>query len=263
MTRVRTIAWLASCLLSCGCGLVGNATRVLVCEPTAFNHWLEERRAEKRNAQLAEQHWHEVVCARMGEPTTDDYSHGFREGFVDFLRRGVPDYVPDLPPREYWKTAYQSPEGYQAIQEWYSGFKHGASVARDKGYRQWMAVPYGPATSAAATPVAAAGPLLPGPMVGAPDGPPYSTTPAVRPTLEVEPEAPRAPASIPMEMPNGPELPAPRKLDKIIEEPLSEVDAPKDVRAFLTIDGPIQTEPLLRPTRVEERRAILVWSASQ
>ncbi|MCA9151873.1 MAG: hypothetical protein KDA92_21370, partial [Planctomycetales bacterium] len=48
---------------------------------------------------------------------------------------------PPVPPRKYWRVGYRNEAGRQAVQSWYEGFRHGARVAREKGYRDRAVVP--------------------------------------------------------------------------------------------------------------------------
>ena len=57
---------------------------------------------------------------------------------VDFGGCGEP---PPVPPRRYWKNAYQTPQGHQAIQDWFAGFRNGASDAEASGWRHFATVP--------------------------------------------------------------------------------------------------------------------------
>src|SRR5256885_13183468 len=37
---------------------------------------------------------------------------------------------PPLPPRSYWKTQYESPEGREAVRDWFAGFRFGVAADR-------------------------------------------------------------------------------------------------------------------------------------
>ena len=41
----------------------------------------------------------------------------------------------------YWRVYYQNAEGHEAIQDWFEGFRHGASVARASGVRDFVVIP--------------------------------------------------------------------------------------------------------------------------
>ena len=89
---------------------------------------------------MAETAWLRIEQVNPSESFSPDYGYGFRDGFADYLDAG-PGNVPALPPRRYWKGRYQSPDGHQAILDWYDGFAHGARVAAASGYRQFVTLP--------------------------------------------------------------------------------------------------------------------------
>ena len=65
-------------------------------------------------------------------PTT---ALGFRDGFVDYVYAGGNGEPPPVPPRQYWNVMLRSPEGKQLADQWFAGYRHGAQIARDGGYR--------------------------------------------------------------------------------------------------------------------------------
>jgi hypothetical protein len=46
-----------------------------------------------------------------------------------------------LPPRHYRALKYQSPKGYQAIEDWFDGYRFGVGVAWDSGCRELVTGP--------------------------------------------------------------------------------------------------------------------------
>lgn len=70
-----------------------------------------------------------------------DYERGYKDGFTDYLDFGGCGEPPPVPPRRYWKNAYQTPEGHQAIQDWFAGFRNGVSDAEASGWRHFATVP--------------------------------------------------------------------------------------------------------------------------
>jgi hypothetical protein len=61
---------------------------------------------------------------------------GFLDGFTDFVYAGGSGEPPPVPPRQFWNVEWRSPRGHEASQDWFSGYRHGARVARDGGFRQ-------------------------------------------------------------------------------------------------------------------------------
>jgi hypothetical protein len=150
--------------LSSGCSLVYDASNNISAE-THRN--LEDKVEGLRNRRWAKGVWLEVAGQDPQHAYSKDYEQGFIEGFTDYLAAGGTGEPPALPPSKYWKPKYESPEGYQAIEDWFAGFRHGATVAREGGYRRWIILP---------------SPLVGGPTDGysAPVGPPDAVAPMPR-----------------------------------------------------------------------------------
>ena len=98
---------------------------------------VEEHLECARNRKWAELAWEQIHGSSKGT-YSEDYAQGFKDGFADFLFEGGSGEPPPLPPRHYRGLAYQTPQGYQAIQDWFAGYRHGTTVARTDGYRQWV-----------------------------------------------------------------------------------------------------------------------------
>jgi len=153
------------CLLGPGCDLAGTAAHNVIAE---FHQAAEDHHEHARNRRIARQAWDEFCGAHGGQPFSDDYADGFQQGFADYLYAGGNGEPPPLPPRQYWKARYQTPEGYQAMEDWFAGFRSGAAAAQQSGYRQYVTLP----SSLAGPPP---GPLVPG------------SAPEVQPVQEVAP----------------------------------------------------------------------------
>ncbi len=135
----------ALCLMSCGCTLSDNLLKTAIIEPLHYNNYWDEKRQRHHFRKLARQ---ELEAARATaraelddykcEPFSIDAERGFEAGFVDFLLYGGTGDMPTLPPRRYWRLNYQNPAGFQAIQDWYQGYQHGAAVAQASGYRDFV-----------------------------------------------------------------------------------------------------------------------------
>lgn len=134
-----------------------------------------------RDRNLAKSVWEEQQLAHPECPHSADYADGFKVGFADHLYAGGTGNPPLLPPQRYRTLRYQTPQGYQAIQEWYAGFAQGAHVAMDSGMRKWITVPV-------------------------PEGPPPIRCAQATPLI-VKPIAPGAAPP-----PSKPDLPAPRPI---------------------------------------------------
>jgi hypothetical protein len=137
----RTLAILGVCLVSQGCGPVTLATRTLVLEPIHYCLTGDSVLEIRRNYQLAEEAWDAFTKAEPDPTYSLDYASGFKDGFADYLYAGGTGEPPPLPPRDYWKIHYETAQGHQAMEDWFAGFRHGAAVAEQSGYRQWVTLP--------------------------------------------------------------------------------------------------------------------------
>jgi hypothetical protein len=123
-----------------GCSLVENGVRTLVIEPLQYPADLDHCQSCSRNHARAASALSAYQCQNAG-CYSDDFAWGFKCGFTDYLDNGGTGQPPPLPPRHYWKLKYQTPEGYRAIQEWFSGFQQGVVVAKASGFREQIVVP--------------------------------------------------------------------------------------------------------------------------
>src|SRR5207247_1041528 len=102
---------------------------------------LEEHAERARNRKWADDAWKTIGSAPEGCPYSVDHAQGFKDGFAEYLYEGGSGEPPPLPPRRYWSMSYQTPQGYQAVEDWFAGFRHGAWLARQGDYRKWVTVP--------------------------------------------------------------------------------------------------------------------------
>ena len=132
---------LGLCFMSIGCGPFALATHVLVIEPIQYCKTADDISERRRNYKLADEKWPVVAQANPGLPSSPDFVSGFRDGFADYLYAGGTGEPPPLPPRPYWRITYETPEGHQAIEDWFAGFRLGAAIARGSGYRELVTIP--------------------------------------------------------------------------------------------------------------------------
>jgi hypothetical protein len=125
-------------LLLSGCPFVKYAVRNMYimpkncCDTCVLRHRLRR---------LADEAWHEVVQADPGHGYSKAYAEGFKDGFVDYVEYDGNGEPPAAPPRRFRSPALRSPEGQQAIEDWFAGFRHGAQVASASGLRGGVIVP--------------------------------------------------------------------------------------------------------------------------
>ena len=209
---------LALCTLCSGCALIDDASRNFC---VALKTPIEQHREIARNKEWAEQAWG-AECARPGaDHSSADYADGFKAGFAEYLYRGGDGQPPLVAPLRYRRVEYQTSEGYQAIQDWFAGYRRGAAVARDSGARRWITGP----SSLAGNPHPASGPSpepepptesLPQPKpLPKPDDDPAASIPRVEFGVPVHPIEPgdelvkRARDELPLPGPVFPKAPVP------------------------------------------------------
>jgi hypothetical protein len=143
---------LGPCLMSIGCGPLVWATHILVIEPLQYCKTTDNILERRRNYRLAEEAWKVVAQENPGHTYSPDFVAGFEDGFADYLYAGGTGEPPPVPPRQYWRITYETPEGHQAIEDWFAGFRLGAAVARESGYRELVTIPSSSLTLNAADP---------------------------------------------------------------------------------------------------------------
>ncbi len=195
--RAKKLVLLLLCLSTTGCTVTEMAVQNLIVAPWQYPVWMEKRREQRRNERLAREAWSSWCGQHSGASFSKDYQRGFEEGYADFLYAGAQCDPPSLPPRDYWRSEYQTPDGYRAICDWYSGFRDGTTTAREGPHAPWMKLP----TALAMTSPA----MLPGGALGPT---PSSVPPATLvPTPTPSPAPPVSPLPTPAAAPvNGPEL---------------------------------------------------------
>lgn len=139
-TPLLLVAFALTLLLQTGCGIGKQLYSNLVAEPLEWDRYSDGIARHWRDKSLAEDAWDEI-CKRDGDTYSRHYKRGFFDGFTDFLNLGGTGDPPPLPPRNYWRIYYQNPEGHEAIQDWFEGFRHGASIARASGVRDYVTIP--------------------------------------------------------------------------------------------------------------------------
>ena len=127
--------------MSFGCGPFALATHVLVIEPIQYCKTADDILERRRDYTLAEETWQVFAQAHPDHPSSPDYANGFKDGFADYVYAGGTGEPPPLPPRQYWRITYETPQGHQAIEDWFDGYRHGAAMAQQSGYRQWVTIP--------------------------------------------------------------------------------------------------------------------------
>lgn len=124
-----------------GCSVYQHYRRTMLQEPSEYSWRNDRHRSLKVYRQWADQAWASASGSCPQDGMVDDYALGFRDGFVDYVYAGGEGVPPPVPPRKFWNVAWRTPEGDAAARQWFSGYRHGAQVARDGGYRDGGIVP--------------------------------------------------------------------------------------------------------------------------
>jgi hypothetical protein len=139
MRAVRS-GWFLGLMFLPGCSVADKLVHNLIIDPAHYDRYSDKIGRCWRDKDLAHDAWDEI-CVRDGDIYSRHYYRGFIEGFTDYLQGGGTGDPPVLPPRSYWRLYYQTPEGHQAIEDWFAGFRHGADVAKASGVRDLVLVP--------------------------------------------------------------------------------------------------------------------------
>lgn len=110
---------------------------------SAINDYCLKTETGLRNSILAQKAWGEWSWCYEELDRPWDFALGFKAGYRDILGGGN-GCQPTLPPREYWKPAYETPAGRQRINAWFDGFSHGALAAQQDGMSGMGELPISP-----------------------------------------------------------------------------------------------------------------------
>lgn len=141
MRKTVFVGLVGLCTFGQGCSMVESGARNLVGEPAHYPTNVENGLMCTRDHNLAAEVWRNYQASHPECAASCDFGWGFRQGFADYLYSGGTGQPPPVPPRDYWKIQYQTPEGLHAIEEWYAGFKAGTEAAKATGIRERVVVP--------------------------------------------------------------------------------------------------------------------------
>jgi hypothetical protein len=123
------------CVLLAGCTPCDLVFRTVRWEPTAF--WWKSDRDRSRDTY---RHWANEAWRQEGQGCASaaagpDYEAGFKDGFVEYVFAGGTGEPPPIPPRAFWNMDLRLPDGRERANQWFAGYRHGARVAQESGYR--------------------------------------------------------------------------------------------------------------------------------
>ena len=181
---------LALCALATGCQLASNAVHNLTYEAKLNAATVQEHCTYEK---LARASW-QTVQTEHPDAFPSAYADGFKDGFVDYLQYGGSGQPPYMLPKRFWGPHYRTAAGYQAIEQWFAGFRHGAAAAQQSGYRQWATLPSAQAT--APPPQLPAATVYPAPGMAAPlENSAPAPLPSLPPPRVVPPSEPKPPTN--------------------------------------------------------------------
>lgn len=126
----------AGCLGLTGCSVWNYGWLVNVTELKLFCEDKDNLISMATYRSWADQAWAETGACCPENCLAADYAWGFREGFAEYVYAGGNGEPPAMPPRPYWQADLRSREGAAAASSWFEGYRHGARVAREGGYRE-------------------------------------------------------------------------------------------------------------------------------
>jgi hypothetical protein len=125
------------CIGSVGCcRLLNLAYRTTSYEPSLYCPGRDETYSLDLYSHWADDAWSQEAGACSESVASPDYSCGFHAGFVDYCYAGGTGEPPPVPPRIYWNANWRLSDGKACVRAWFEGYRHGARVARDGGYRE-------------------------------------------------------------------------------------------------------------------------------
>jgi hypothetical protein len=130
---------LAGCLLIAGCEVIALGTHNALHE---LGDYRDKRLIREDSWTLAIEEWDRVRLESPDSPYSTDYKRGFLDGFADYLGGEGNGEPPLLPPNCYLRARNQNSQGFLAVEDWFAGYRQGASRAHATGLRQFIIVPY-------------------------------------------------------------------------------------------------------------------------
>lgn len=137
--RIRgMLTIMAVCAAATGCsGFVRSIERNFTVLPL---QGFDECRMRMRNHLRAVEAW-DLMEESAPHAYSSDFASGFIAGYADYLDNGGNGDPPAVPPFCYRTVKYQTPEGVEAINEWYDGWRHGSLMAKASGVRDVEVIP--------------------------------------------------------------------------------------------------------------------------
>lgn len=122
---------------ACGCGgLFGKRSS---CGPNCYDPATDSSRVRRIAKSQARKSMTRLWWQTKSRPSCD-FREGYTQAYVDIAEGGT-GVVPAVPPERYWKSKNRSAEGYARAEEWFAGYRTGASAAEAEGLSQYNTIP--------------------------------------------------------------------------------------------------------------------------
>lgn len=122
---------------SCSCGgLFGGTSH---CGPNCYDPMLDSCRVRRKARERARKSMTRLWWQTKSLPSCH-FREGFTQAYVD-MAEGGNGTVPAVPPERYWKSRYRTASGYARAEEWFGGYRTGASMAEAEGLSQFNSIP--------------------------------------------------------------------------------------------------------------------------
>jgi hypothetical protein len=153
MRNKLTLGLVGLCLGAPGCSFLEKVTHGAFCHDYVVE--TEECPIQQsEDCLMSNRHHPEAVTSwtayREKHPAvySDDFAWGFKRGFAASLDGAGSTQSPPQPPQYYCQVKYETPQGYRAIEDWYSGYEQGVMAARSTDRDHNLAIESKPAVDA-------------------------------------------------------------------------------------------------------------------
>jgi hypothetical protein len=132
----RHLVWILGLVACCqGCSTWWSVGRTAIVQPACFPAPVDRLHSYFVYHHLAKRSFAKYQADHKGEPISRDFAKGYVDGFTRLIEKGGPGNPPAVPPRCYWRVNNRTPDGHDAAQEWFTGFRVGTAAAMETGIR--------------------------------------------------------------------------------------------------------------------------------
>ncbi len=138
MKKISGLIFLQIVCMNFGCNQIYYGARNTINEPIQLFNNLELTHQTKKYAKHA---WKDFAKEHPEWASSQGFHDGFIDGYAGFLDRGGTGEPPAVPPPKYRRNRYLNPAGYEAIEQYFSGYTVGAQMGKASGIRETLVVP--------------------------------------------------------------------------------------------------------------------------